>query len=194
MLFRRAAGWRILTLLIFPCCLLCSILQTAFTQKAAKTTLRLRHPRLIIYKSRRLLEAYDGNALAKSYSVALGKVPIGAKRREGDFKTPEGDFILTRKNPRSRYSLSIAINYPNDKAAISGLNEGLLSKAEYRAIFRANRLGVPPPQHTKLGGDVMIHGGGIGEDWTWGCIALQNEDIRELYRALPLKTPVAIKP
>ncbi len=157
-------------------------------------TMRLRHPRLIIYKSRRLLELYDGNALAKSYSVALGKVPIGAKRREGDFKTPEGDFILTRKNPKSHYTLSIAINYPNDETALSGLNESLISKTEYRAILRANRLGVPPPQHTKLGGEVMIHGGGIGEDWTWGCIALQNEDIRELYRALPIKTPVSIKP
>ena len=194
MLFRRVANWRISILFIFTVCVLCSISETTFTQTVAKLTLRLRHPRLIIYKSRRLLEVYDGNALAKSYSVALGKEPIGAKSREGDFKTPEGDFILTGKNPKSRYALSIAINYPNDKSAISGLKEGLISKAEYRSILRANRLGVPPPQHTKLGGDVMIHGGGIGEDWTWGCIALQNEDIRELYRALPIKTPIAIKP
>ena len=156
--------------------------------------LHLLHPHLKIHKSKRLLELYDGKALIKKYSVALGKDPVGAKRKQGDFKTPEGEYVLTRKNPKSRYTLSIAINYPNNDSAEIGLKAGQISKAEYRAILRANRLGAAPPQRTKLGGDVMLHGGGIGEDWTWGCIALKDDDIRELYQALPLKTPVTIKP
>ena len=51
-----------------------------------------------------------------------------------------------------------------------------------------------PPQNTKLGGDIYIHGNGAGSDWTWGCVALENDDIRELFNSVTVGTPVTIKP
>ena len=42
--------------------------------------------------------------------------------------------------------------------------------------------------------DNYIHGNGASSDWTWGCVALENEDIEELYQAIPVGTPVTIKP
>ena len=51
-----------------------------------------------------------------------------------------------------------------------------------------------PPQYTKLGGLIYIHGNGAKSDWTWGCVALENEQMKELFDAVSVGTPVTIKP
>lgn len=116
----------------------------------------------------------------KTYRIALGADPLGAKTRQGDHKTPEGSYLLDRHNERSQFHRSIHISYPN---------------ADDRT--RAQRHRVSP------GGDIFLHGLPNGyepspnqplEDWTDGCIAVTNPEIDEIFRAVPNGTPIEIKP
>jgi murein L,D-transpeptidase YafK len=160
--------------------------------------------RVLIKKAERKLFLYQhdhGNEkLLKTYQIVLGSNPTGAKRKQGDGATPEGDYYITHKNSRSRFYLSLGVSYPNTNDAEIGLNSGLITKSEYQAIVNAIRNQAKPPQNTRLGGDIFIHGGGTGKlfgvnrDWTLGCVALENDEIKELFDLLPVKTPVRIVP
>jgi murein L,D-transpeptidase YafK len=145
-------------------------------------------PRIVVYKSARKLELYSDKTLLRTYRVGLGFSP------EGDGATPEGDFYVFVKNSKSAYYLSLGVSYPNVEDAARGLRDGLITKAQHDAIVEANRKKTAPPQYTKLGGLIYIHGHGARSDWTWGCVALENEDIKELYDAVSVGTPVTIKP
>lgn len=136
---------------------------------------------ILVEKAARRLTLYRAGKLLKTYAVALGGAPTGAKEREGDQKTPEGKYVIDSRNPRSRFHLSLHISYPSaaDKA-------------------RARKAGVNP------GGDIMIHGIGEGfgwlgalhrkSDWTLGCIAVTNEEIEEIWSLVPNGTPIEIRP
>jgi murein L,D-transpeptidase YafK len=154
--------------------------------------------RLLVIKGERKLYVYQiengKERLLKTYKIALGNSPTGTKRQQGDGATPEGDYYITHKNSRSKFYLSLGLSYPNTNDAISGNKRGLITKTEYEAIVNAINKMEKPPQNTKLGGDIFIHGGGIGSDWTLGCVALENEGIKELFEMLPVKTPVKIVP
>ncbi len=145
-------------------------------------------------KSLRRLELYSEGVVVRTYRIGLGLNPVPDKQREGDRATPEGDFYIFTKNPKSAYHLSLGISYPNIEDAERGLQEGSISRAEYRQIVSAIRSKKAPPQKTALGGEIYIHGNGARSDWTWGCVALENEDIEELYRAVEIGTPVRIEP
>jgi len=151
-------------------------------------------PRLVITKKDRKLELFDGDKLVKTYAVSLGFAPDGDKEKQGDGKTPEGEFYIFTKNPKSRFYLSLGISYPSTDNAVRGLREGLISQSEYDQIIEAIKQGKIPLQYTKLGGEIYLHGGGTAKDWTWGCIALADRDIKELFNALPVGTPVTIRP
>jgi murein L,D-transpeptidase YafK len=154
--------------------------------------------RLLVKKSERKLYLYETRkgteALRKTYEIALGNNPTGHKQQQGDGATPEGDYYITHRNPKSNYYLSLGVSYPNISDAASGLQRGLISQQQHDAIVRAIRTQSKPLQNTRLGGDIFIHGGGIGSDWTLGCIALENDQIRELFELLPVKTKVRIDP
>lgn len=132
--------------------------------------------RLRLYKAKRLL-ILDGSAgPVKTYPVGLGFAPEGHKQFEGDGKTPEGAYLIDRRNPNSQFHLSIGISYPNaaDKAF-------------------ATARGKSP------GGDIFIHGGprpGIDptdeQDWTAGCIALTDRQVEVVYAMVPDGTPIYI--
>jgi murein L,D-transpeptidase YafK len=127
------------------------------------------------------MQLMAGEKVIKTYKVALGNQPVGAKERQGDGKTPEGKYLINWKNPKSQFHLSLHISYPN---------------AADRA--RAKKLGVNP------GGDIFIHGvgktfGWLGaqhrlSDWTLGCIAVTNEEIEEVYALVRIGTAVEIRP
>ena len=137
--------------------------------------------RIVIEKKKRTLTLMQGAKVLKTYQVALGGQPVGAKYRQGDHKTPEGIYSVDAKNPNSQFYKALHISYPNqaDRA-------------------NARKMGVSP------GGDVEIHGlgakwGWIGAkhrltDWTDGCIALTNEEIDEVYPLIKVGTPVEIRP
>lgn len=156
--------------------------------------LTLKEPRIVIHKSGRKLELFDGGALVRSYKIGLGFNPVSDKNREGDGATPEGEFYIFVKNAKSAYYLSLGISYPNIEDAERGLRDKLITKAQYKSIVDAIKRRVGPPQKTKLGGLIYIHGNGSASDWTWGCVALENEDMKELYDAVSIGTPVTITP
>ena len=156
--------------------------------------MRLNKARIIIHKKRRKLEVFDGKTLVKTYEIALGKTPVGDKETEGDGKTPEGEFYVFTKNDKSKFHLSLGLSYPNLEDAERGLSAGLITKAEYEAIAEAIAKKKMPPQTTKLGGEIYIHGGGTDGDWTQGCVALADDDIKKLFDSIPVGTPVRILP
>jgi murein L,D-transpeptidase YafK len=86
------------------------------------------------------------------------------------------------------------VSYPNVEDADRGLRDGLITKAQHDAIVDAQRRKVAPPQYTRLGGLIYIHGNGSSSDWTWGCVALENEHMKELFDSVSVGTPVTIKP
>lgn len=163
-------------------------------QDSSPLKLPLVAPRIVVKKSERRLFLYSGNKLLRTYRIGLGLSPVGDKVRQGDRRTPLGEFYVFTKNDKSAFYLSLGLSYPNAVHAERGLRDGLITKAQHAAIMRALRAKKTPPQNTALGGDIYIHGRGAGSDWTWGCVALEDEDIAELFRAIDIGTPVVIEP
>lgn len=160
----------------------------------AMSDLNLTHPRIVVIKHERRLDVYDGDRLAACYRIGLGGRPEGHKQREGDNRTPEGQYYVCAKNPHSRFHLSLGLSYPNADDAAAALAGGAIDRATHEAIIEAVRDGRTPPWNTVLGGEVFIHGRGSMTDWTAGCIALDDADIEQLYGAIPVGTPVEIRP
>jgi murein L,D-transpeptidase YafK len=154
----------------------------------------LSNPRIVVKKAERKLFLYSENKLIRTYRIGLGLSPVGDKVREGDRRTPEGDFYIFTRNDKSAFYLSLGVSYPNAAHAERGLRDKLITKAQYDSIIEALKERKTPPQNTKLGGDIYIHGNGAGSDWTWGCVALEDSDIRELFNSVEVGTPVTIKP
>ncbi|SFN11086.1 L,D-transpeptidase family protein [Thermodesulforhabdus norvegica] len=154
----------------------------------------IKDPRIVIVKSKRRLYLYDGDVLVREYPVALGKNPQGHKTKEGDGKTPEGRYLICKKNGNSKFYKSLGINYPLPSDAEKAFIEGRISEEQYKAIVMAHNLGLPPPWDTPLGGAIFIHGGGAHEDWTDGCVALYNSDMDEVFAVSKIGTPVFIYP
>jgi murein L,D-transpeptidase YafK len=152
-------------------------------------------PSILVEKSALRLTVFDGDAGVKSYRVAAGAV-AGDKQCEGDRKTPEGDFyICIRKTKeQTRYTRSMGLSYPNLEDAQRGRRDGLITASQYYSIAQAIKNNRKPPWQTKLGGAIMIHGKRENRTGTLGCIALDDDDIIELYNRLPLNTPVRIIP
>ncbi len=137
--------------------------------------------RIVIEKhDRRLTLLRSGQPIAE-YPIRLGLNPNGRKEREGDFRTPEGLYVLSRRNPRSDFFLSVEVSYPN-----------------VADLARARRAGVKP------GGSIMIHGQPnvprkapdyyASNDWTDGCIAVSNSDMVDIWLRTQVGIPIEIRP
>ncbi len=151
-------------------------------------------PSVSVSKATRTLTVMSDGRPAKTYRIVLGPEPAGDKEREGDLRTPEGDFYVCTKNAQSRYHRAMGLSYPDEADAQRGLDDGIITKRQYNDIVKAIHQMKQPPWNTRLGGEIMIHGGGTHADWTEGCIALSDEDAEELFDALPLGTEVRIRP
>jgi murein L,D-transpeptidase YafK len=137
--------------------------------------------RVLVEKSARRLTLLKNGITLKTYRVALGRAPIGAKEYEGDQRTPEGIYSIDFHKPDSDYHLALHVSYP-----------------EQRDVDRAAAQGL------SAGSDIMIHGlpngrGWIGRfhrrnDWTAGCVAVTDFEIEEIYRAVPDGTPIELRP
>ena len=148
----------------------------------AQTAAKPSHADLVVVlKKERTLQLLSGGRVIKSYKVALGGDPVGAKVRQGDHRTPEGIYVLDSRNAHSQFHKSIHISYPN---------------ARDRAAARAKGV--------SAGGDVFVHGlpngyGWVGaahraKDWTDGCIAVTDEEIEEIWKAVRDGTAIEIRP
>lgn len=154
-------------------------------------SLPLVQPRLVARKEARTLELFDGERLVRTYDIALGGDPIGAKRRRGDGRTPEGAYHLcTRVNP-SQFHLFLGISYP---ASHDIAGHPALEEAARDAIADAERNRTVPPWDTPLGGAIGLHGGGTSRDWTAGCLAVEDGAIEELWLLTTNGTPIFIEP
>lgn len=127
--------------------------------------------RIVVSKADRQMFLMGGPEVLGAYEIELGFAPVGHKEVEGDGRTPEGSYIIDRRNPESAYYLSLGISYPNAED-----------------IARAEELGMSP------GGDIFIHGTTRPfrrvEDWTYGCIAVTNREMRQIYSMVDIGTPI----
>lgn len=152
---------------------------------------------LLIQKAAHLLGYYEKGVLASfgeapaCFPASLGFTPEGHKQREGDGKTPEGSYRIYHKNPKSSFYLSLGISYPNADDAKGALEAGIIDQSTYQRILKSPSW---PPQNTAMGGLIYIHGGGVGSDWTWGCVALENEHIKYLFDRINVGASVRILP
>jgi hypothetical protein len=154
---------------------------------------------MIFHKGALASMAEDGGAPA-CWRVALGVAstgehPTGPKRRRGDRMTPHG-WYRTSDKPWSNFAPAVAIHYPNGADARAGLTAGLVSEAQVQAIEQAIARDDKPSQKTRLGGEILFHGGGSRTDWTWGCVAFDDDDNTAFRSLLPadMRTDVLILP
>jgi len=145
-----------------------------------------------IYKSKRILELYGDGKIMGRFNIGLGRDPEGSKVKEGDNKTPEGNYYICTKNNSTKYYLFMGISYPNKEDAKMGLDKGIIDKVSYDSIVKAINNKQQPPWNTALGGAVGIHGGGNKYDWTYGCIAMDNSDLKVIRQYTPINTLVNI--
>ncbi len=139
--------------------------------------------KLIVTKSKHLLEAYVGEELLKGYEVSISTRPVGDKRREGDLRTPEGTFYVARKHPTSTFYRALVLGYPSRSHADKGLAHGLIDQTTHDRILASIRRCEEPNRGTGLGSLIEIHGEDMpgSNDWTHGCVAVTNNDMDELY-------------
>jgi len=138
--------------------------------------------KIVVRKAKRLLEIWINDRLITTYKADLGGSPVPDKIRRGDNATPEGVFYVARKLPRSTFYKALLFSYPDKQDAERGLKAKLISKNQRDAIVNAIDACRVPPQNTRLGGALEIHGyGGSGEDWTLGCVAIANEPMLEVF-------------
>ena len=130
---------------------------------------------VVVNKEARRMYLLHNDTVLKNYDIDLGFAPSGDKQVEGDGKTPEGLYFIDRRNPNSKFYLSLGISYPNAKD-----------------VAEARRLGQRP------GGDIFIHGKPNpfkrDTDWTWGCIAVTNKEMEDVYAMVQNGTPIQINP
>lgn len=162
------------------------------TIEAAGLTLPLKKPNVRIRKQARTLELFDGDTLVKRYAVSLGLVPEGHKEKQGDYRTPEGRYFICNRNYASAFHLFLGLNYPNASDARAALAAKRIDMKTAERLIEADVKRRQPDWYTALGGAVGIHGGGVGGDWTWGCVAVSDDEIEELWAACPWGTPVEI--
>lgn len=132
--------------------------------------------RVIVDKGERRMFMMHNNRVLKAYDIELGFAPVGHKQFEGDGKTPEGEYIIDRRNPNSDFHLSLGITYPNWADRAYALS-----------------------QDKTPGGDIFIHGRpnaktGVGPDWTAGCISVKNREIERIYAMVKNGTPITLRP
>ncbi|MBA4489979.1 L,D-transpeptidase family protein [Paracoccus sp. S1E-3] len=136
--------------------------------------------RIVVDKPARLMRLMRGDQVIGSYAISLGAAPQGHKTREGDEKTPEGNYVIDWRNPRSAAHLSLHISYPNAADSNAAATRG-----------------------ESPGDNIMIHGllngwGWLGalhrvRDWTDGCIAVTNAEMQEIWSLVPDGTPIEIR-
>ena len=130
---------------------------------------------IVVYKARRQMYLMHHDEVLRGYDFELGFAPVGHKQFEGDGRTPEGAYIIDRKNPNSSFHLSIGVSYPNDQDRAFAASQG-----------------------KRPGGDIFIHGtprlNRRDDDWTAGCIAVTNREMEEIYAMVEVGTTIFIYP
>jgi murein L,D-transpeptidase YafK len=159
----------------------CVLVLSLFASGGASATSSFLADTILIVKHERKLYLLRDNSPLRSYRIALGLTPVGAKERRWDFRTPEGSYIIDFRNEHSHYFKALHISYPS--------TADLKRSAEL---------------HQPVGGDIFIHGAPNQptkpdsyyetRDWTNGCIALSNQDLQDVWELTSGRTRVEILP
>src|SRR5580704_5346258 len=160
---------------------LCVVVFALVASAAASAAPTTRADTILIVKHERKLYLLRDNSPLRSYRIALGLSPTGAKEHEWDFRTPEGSYIIDFRQEHSHYFKALHISYPS-----------------------AADLKRSAAQHQRVGGDIFIHGEPNQptkpvsyyktRDWTNGCIALSDEDLQDVWNLTAGQTRVEIVP
>jgi murein L,D-transpeptidase YafK len=148
---------------------------TAPARAAYVQTVAPRANHIVVSKTNRTMALMQGATTLKRYRIHLGFAPEGHKQRSGDGRTPEGRYVIDRRNARSEFYLSLGISYPNPVD-----------------VARAAAMGVRP------GSNIFIHGGPRRpqdrrrKDWTAGCIAVSDREMEEIWSMVPTGIPITI--
>ncbi len=158
---------------------------------------------ILISKKNKELILEKAGEVVKKYHIASGKGGKGTKRRQGDSKTPLGVYRISKFKESSRFHYFIQLDYPNLIDAWYGYKNKTIDSKDFKRIASAYKKREAPPQDTKLGGFIGIHGLGVENEekltihqeinWTEGCIALTNAEINDLRKFIGVGTPVIIK-
>ena len=157
---------------------------TAFLYGEQKSSIAKPFPKIdliLVEKAARSMSIFHKKTKLKTYKIALGFSPIGHKEHEGDGKTPEGIYFVSNKYPNSQFYLALQVSYPNAHDQKNARKKGVYA-----------------------GGQIMIHGLGktfswlgklhVNKDWTLGCVAVRNEENKEIYDATATGTKIEIRP
>lgn len=157
-----------------------------YANQALASTVRI--DRLVVHKSEQRMDAFFENELLKQYRVQTGYAS-GPKRWEGDQRTPEGDYVIDTRYPSQRFGYFLHVSYPNR-----------VDRERYQQLLRDGAV----PSGATVGSAIGIHGesdetagqiaASLGMNWTAGCIAVSNEEIAELFRAVAPGARLTILP
>jgi murein L,D-transpeptidase YafK len=136
--------------------------------------------RVVVHKAERRMELLRDDEVLRTFRISLGLSPAGHKEREGDFRTPEGRYYLTRRNPRSDFFLSIQVSYPNAQDVRHARDQGWDPGGAIMIHGLPNKLRRDPDYYVR--------------DWTDGCIAVSNSDMIEIWLLTQNNTPIDILP
>ena len=182
-----------------------STLALSIAAMASHGTARARPPAhdawILVDTSSETLSVFRGNELVERFhSIAIGRGGLSMGRTRGDGTTPLGTFHINRIHPSARFELFFGIDFPRPEHARRAFDAGRIGPRDYERIVAAYERNQPPPQDTALGGALGIHGLGDGSkrvhealNWTQGCIALTNRQIRRLYRWVHLGMRVEVR-
>jgi murein L,D-transpeptidase YafK len=167
-----------------------------------KNISRIDNLRIVVDRSSYRLELYSGNVFIKSYKTVFGKNPGKIKSAADDLVTPIGEYIICAIDNNNKYHKYLQLNFPNEKDAAEALKRGYINQNEFEVIMNSVEKNVCPPNSTRLGANIGIHG--IGDydiifrnlpftfNWTNGSIAISNKNIDELSSIVKIGTPVKI--
>lgn len=179
------------------------IAQLAIAQLAAANPGKAGHQatRIEVNTTDMSLTVWSGNKALRHYAnIAIGSGGVSDVHYQGDESTPLGEYTVLWINRDSSFDIFVGLNYPNQQHAELALKAGRLSLDDYRRIATASRYHSTPPFNTPLGGRIGIHGIGLGSrqvheavNWTNGCVAVTNQEMRELMQWIDVGTKVTIR-
>lgn len=141
---------------------------------------------IIVDKSDYELKVYDDEGWYATYPIVFGSKDLGDKMREGDRKTPDGQFKIIQKKIHPKWGPELLLDYPNDIS---------LKK------FNDRKLKGLIPKTAKIGNGIAVHATRPEEEWTvdnfynWtdGCVSVKYTEMKDLFSYIPVGTAVTIQ-
>lgn len=141
---------------------------------------------IIVDKSDYELKVYDDEGWFATYPIVFGSKDLSDKMREGDKRTPNGQFKIIIKKIHPKWGPELLLDYPND--------------ISYQKFNQRKNKGLIP-KTAKIGNGIAIHATRPNEEWTvdnfynWtdGCVSVKYSEMKDLFSYIPVGTQVTIQ-